>query len=678
MKQNIFLSLGILSIFLSCDPKGDQKETAFNCGHMIGYQERLSSDSIFSEGLQLLENQTNEYLDRLKEGGFTDFRSTVVTIPVVVHVVYENPTENISDAKIQSQIDALNNFFRRLNTDVSTVPAPFTSFSADILIEFELAKRDPNCLPTTGITRTPTTVTTFPYNPLASTAQSRNPVKFTTSGGANGWPPDQYLNIWVCDLGSVLIGYAAFPSDLASRPSEDGVVMHYQGFGTIPPVFSGLDLGRVCGHEVGHWLNLRHIWGDDCSSGSQCAGTDFVDDTPNQECSNSTCPPFPKTDACSPTSPGVMFMNQMDYTNDACRRMFTIGQSDRMAATLFTIRNSLLGSQGAIPPPLVTTDLWMKDTDDDLGNEPNNESSIFYLSDDIWVRNANNGLTNQESQNALGGGTNYVYVRVRNRGCSATAAGATLKLYWAKASSGLSWPAPWDGTITLSGALMGNPFVTQTIPSIPSNSSSIFTFTWTGTPDPSDYAVLGSDLNHFCLLARIEESGGMAVTEVVGDLFNNVKNNNNIVWKNIAIDDTDGTGFVSALVSNYDTEKKLYKITIDGRITNQNLFGLKGSPPGELFAKFDNKLSELIESNRVKIKGLEKTNDGHYILRDHFAEITGLSVLTKGYHIVSLQFVPNPDFIFKRFAYDVLVNQSDENSGNLVGGQLFRFKSNSH
>jgi len=366
----------------------------------------------------------------------------------------------------------------------------------------------------------------------------------------------------------------------------------------------------------------------------------------------------------------------MDYTNDSCRRMFSLGQSDRMAATLFTVRNSLLGSQGAIPPPTVTADLWMKDTDDDLGNGPNNESTLFYLSDDIWVRNGNDGLINQESQNALGGGTNYVYVRVRNRGCSPTAAGATLRLYWAKASSGLSWPAPWDGTVTLSGALMGNdlPFVAQTIPSIPSNSASIFTFTWTGTPDPSDYAALGTDLNHFCLLARIEESGGMAIPEVVGDLWNNVKNNNNIAWKNMAIDDTDGSGFVNALVSNYDKGKKLYKITIDGRINNQNLFGVKGAPPGALFAKFDNKLRELIESNTVKVKGLEKTDEGHYVLREQFAEITGLSVVPKGFHIVSLQFAPNQDFIFKRYAYEVIVNQADENSGKLIGGQMFRFK----
>lgn len=672
MKQRKLLALGLLAILLSCDPVGDQKETAFDCGQMIGFEERLASDPVFREGLQRLENQTNEYLNKLKEGGFTDFRSTVVTIPVVVHVVYENATENISDAKIQSQIDALNNFFRRLNADVSTVPAPFSGLTADAMIEFALAQRDPNCSPTTGITRTATTVTTFPYDPNGSTAQARNPVKFNASGGHDSWPPDQYLNIWVCDLGTSLIGYASFPSELATRPSEDGVVMNYQGFGTIPPVFAGLDLGRVCGHEVGHWLNLRHIWGDE----PLCVGTDYVADTPDQGPNNTGCPTFPKTDACSSVSPGVMFMNNMDYTNDACRRMFSLGQSDRMAATLFTVRNSLLGSQGAIPPPTVTVDLWMKDTDDDLGNEPNNESTLFYLSDDIWVRNNNDGLTNQESQNALGGGTNYVYVRVRNRGCSPSASGSTLRLYWAKASSGLSWPTPWDGTVSLGGALMGNdaPFVAQTIPSIPSNSSSIFTFIWTGTPDPSDYAALGTDLNHFCLLARIEESGGMAIPEVVGDLWNNVKNNNNIAWKNMAIDDTDGAGFVSALVSNYEKEKKSYKITIDGRVNNQNLFRVRDATPGALFVTFDNKLRELIESNAVKVNGLQKTKEGHYLVQEQVAQITGLSIEPKGYHIVSLQFVPNQDFIFKRYAYEVIVNQSDGNSGNLIGGQMFRFK----
>lgn len=643
------------------------------CGQMIDFEKRLQTDPVFKAGLERLEAQTREYLNRLKETNFADFRSTVVTIPVVVHVVYKNATENITDEKIQSQIDALNIFFRRMNADVSTVPAPFNSLAADVMIEFELAKRDPNCLLTTGITRTPTTVPSFTNSPTATTAQARNAVKFNTSGGQNGWPSDKYLNLWSCDLAGGLIGYAAFPSDMVPRPTEDGVVMDFMSFGTIAPVNEGLDLGRVCGHEVGHWLNLRHIWADE----SLCAGTDFVDDTPNQGPKNTECHSFPHTDACSPSSPGVMFMNQMDYTLDACRRLFTLGQSDRMAATLFTVRSSLLSSQGAIPPPASSmADLWMKDTDEDLGNESNNQSSTFYISDDIWVRNNNDGLINQESQSAKGGTTNYVYVRVRNRGCQPSV-GATLKLYWAKASTGLGWPTPWDGTVFLTGTIkMGDPFTFQSIGSIPGNGFQIFVFTWSNTPDPSDYVSLGSDLGHFCLLARIEESSGLSFPEVVDDLWGNVKNNNNIVWKNIGIDDIDGSGFSTTLVSNYTKQNANLKITIDGLKYNKVADAISKGP-GMLYVKLDKKLQILIESNKAKMSGLEKTSTpGLYLLPKGIATIVGVSAGPGEHFVLQLKLVPTKEYKYKRYVYLAEVNQYDERTGKLIGGQLFKLKHN--
>lgn len=676
-KLNALYFLIILVIAVSCEPKPNTENVTFECGHMKDYENRLKADQTFKDGIAKLEMQTQDYINNLEETNYSDFRTTVVTIPVVVHVVYKNATENISAAKVQSQIDALNNFYRRMNADVSTVPVPFNSLAADVMIQFELASRDPNCLPTDGITRTSTTNTNFDNVPLAATPQTRNAVKFNASGGADGWPSDQYLNLWSCDLAGSLIGYAAFPSDMATRPAEDGVVMDFMAFGTVAPVFSNLNLGRVCGHEVGHWLNLNHTWGDDCPTSSQCAGTDFINDTPNQECNNSGVPVFPVTDACTSSAPGVMFMNQMDYTDDAVRRLFTIDQSDRMAATLFTVRNSLLSSQGALAPPSSSTaDLWIKDTDDDLGNEPNNESTIFYRSDDIWTRNINDGLTNQESQNPLGGGTNYVYVRVRNRGCQPSVAGATLNLYWAKASSGLSWPQPWDGSATVPGSsstYMGNPFTSQSIASIPGNGFNIFVFTWSNTPDPSDYSSLGPDLEHFCLLARIEESSGMTFPEVVGDLGGNVKNNNNIAWKNIAINDTDGASFTSTLLSNYTNNAKPYKIVIDAKKLNKEFDRLKFQP-GKLFVKFDQKLTELIENQSVAVQGLEKTDDELYLIANRFAVIKGLKIDATNHHVVQLKFVPDKEFVYRRYVYEVDLTQVDEEKGIVVGGQIFKFK----
>jgi hypothetical protein len=153
-----------------------------------------------------------------------------------------------------------------------------------------------------------------------------------------------------------------------------------------------------------------------------------------------------------------MFMNYMDYSDDDCMNMFTAGQVVRMDGALLTTRASLLASEGLVPPAAsAAPDLWMQDVSDDVGEEPDPSSQPMYISNDIWVRLSNDGVLNEDHQNPEyrppGSASNYVYVRVRNRGCSGTQSG-TLKLYWAKASTGLSWPAPFDGTVS-TPALMG-------------------------------------------------------------------------------------------------------------------------------------------------------------------------------------------------------------------------------
>ncbi|MBK7446482.1 MAG: T9SS type A sorting domain-containing protein [Ignavibacteria bacterium] len=300
-----------------------------NCSTMEVFDRLKSEDSGYEMRLNEIENQIQDYIKSNRQSDFA-----VINIPVVVHVVYKTSAQNISTAQIQSQINILNQDYRKLNSDVSGVPTAFQSSVADCQINFCLASRDPNGAATTGITRTATTKTSFSTNDY---------VKYTSRGGKNAWPRDKYLNIWVCNLGGGVLGYAQFPGGAAAT---DGVVIGYKYLGNTGAAVYPFNKGRTATHEVGHWLNLRHIWGDD---GTSCSGSDLVTDTPNQADENYGCPSFP-TISCSNGPNGEMYMNYMDYTDDRCMFMFTNGQSGRMSAVLSGTRASLLTSNGCTAP----------------------------------------------------------------------------------------------------------------------------------------------------------------------------------------------------------------------------------------------------------------------------------------------------------------------------------------
>jgi hypothetical protein len=295
------------------------------------YQRMLTADPQFNLNRASIENFTSKYIS----SNAVQPR-TVITIPVVVHVVWRTSAQNISDAQIQSQLAVLNQDFRRQNADATNTPAPFAPLAADAEVEFCLAARDPNGQATNGIVRRQTTVTSFSDN---------DAVKFYNQGGSNAWDATKYLNIWVCNLGGGILGYAQFPG---GSTSTDGVVITNTAFGTQGSAQAPFNKGRTTTHEVGHWLNLYHIWGDD---GSSCSGSDNVSDTPNQGDENYGCPSFP-TLSCSNGPNGDMFMNYMDYTDDACMNIFTFGQKTRMSAIFANggARNGLLSSLGCVPP----------------------------------------------------------------------------------------------------------------------------------------------------------------------------------------------------------------------------------------------------------------------------------------------------------------------------------------
>ncbi len=264
-------------------------------------------------------------------------QNVVYTIPVVVHVVYNSPSQNPTDAQIQAMIDAVNKDLRRLNSDTSNTPSVWKSIAADFQIELCLAQQDPLGNPTTGIERRQTSVTSFSTN---------DDIKFFSTGGLDAWDPTRYFNIWIGPLSGGLLGYAEFPSGTVITPSHTtyGVVINECTVtGTCPP----FDLYRTLTHEIGHCLNLYHIWGDDFGT---CSGSDQCGDTPNQADATYGCPTFPVTDACSPTYPGIMFMNYMDYSDDACMNMFTQDQKARALAVVTNFLSPLLSSNACQPP----------------------------------------------------------------------------------------------------------------------------------------------------------------------------------------------------------------------------------------------------------------------------------------------------------------------------------------
>jgi hypothetical protein len=275
--------------------------------HMI----LLERNPSFRAAQQRLEGA----ISRRRSLGLDLARAKVVGIKTVVNIVYKTDEQNISDAQIKSQFKAMNKDFRATNPDRNGTPQPWKGLIADSRIYFKLTK----------VTRTKTSKTGFSYD---------DGVKKASTGGIAPYEPKTHLNVWVCALTGGLLGYAQFPG---GPPSTDGVVINYLAFGTSGTAQAPFHKGRTVTHEIGHYLNLRHIWGDT----PDCSGSDMVADTPNCEGPNFGEPAFPKV-SCNNGPNGDMFMNYMDYTDDLGMFMFTSEQVLRMRTALETTRSGML------------------------------------------------------------------------------------------------------------------------------------------------------------------------------------------------------------------------------------------------------------------------------------------------------------------------------------------------
>jgi hypothetical protein len=238
----------------------------------------------------------------------------LVKVPVVVNVVFRGEEQNVSLTQIRSQISVLNRDFAKRNKDRTQVPEAWRGLAADSRIRFKLAK----------VTRTATTRASF---------STDDGVKFAADGGVAPFMPEKHLNLWVCALANGILGYAQFPGGPAET---DGVVVDYRALGTIGTAEAPFDLGRTATHEVGHYFNLRHIWADT----EDCSGSDFVADTPNAAGPNYGAPKFPSV-SCGNGPHGDMFMNYMDYVDDAAMFLFTAQQAMRMRTALEEARPGL-------------------------------------------------------------------------------------------------------------------------------------------------------------------------------------------------------------------------------------------------------------------------------------------------------------------------------------------------
>ena len=272
------------------------------CASQEVLQQQLKDDPTLAARMEAIEEFTGRY--QQNPSAYRLLTNGMIEIPVVVNVVYKTAAQNISAAQIQTQIAVLNRDFAATNTDISSVPVTFQPVqSGDVGVRFVLDT----------VIRVLTKKTSFTTN---------DGVKKASGGGVGPTSPSTKMNIWSCNLSNGVLGYAQFPG---GNLATDGIVLLYSAFG-VTTTGAPYNKGRTATHEVGHWLNLRHIWGD-----AQC-GNDFVADTPLHTGANFGCPASGARSTCSGT-PIMMTMNYMDYTDDLCMYMFSANQKTRMNAT---------------------------------------------------------------------------------------------------------------------------------------------------------------------------------------------------------------------------------------------------------------------------------------------------------------------------------------------------------
>ncbi len=471
-----------------------------------------------------------------------------LVIPVVVHVAIDDSRKKcVPERLVFSQIDALNRDFgavvdetylKDVICDHAVVAGcAHATSAAPPCIRFQLARRKPDGQATNGIVLVPTTP-----NDCDVLAPAE-----VTSLTADAWPTDRYLNIWVVDIrpdmGTAGRSALGEVQGIGSHPAAsfpfDGLIVDYRAFGDytmcdgyescdspvlmldpgLEPPFCERELGRTSTHELGHWMNLLHPWGEKVGFCDSLG--DLVDDTPPQAASNGLC--TMGLDSCPVDGIPDMCNNFMDYPADALRVFFTAGQVERMRNMLFANRFAMLTGTGCIEP-IAGADTWVADTWADTGSEPSLGDEPPWGSPDLWMRRTADGTELPHHQSPLPGAPPHsVYVRLRNRGLSASPA-VSVSVFWSEASlQPPQAPGPGSGPV---GGLVGS----REVASVPAGSTQILRFDWS----PQDPAASGAATRHVGLLARVATGSPPAVgiESSVVDPLAAVLDDNDLGWRN--------------------------------------------------------------------------------------------------------------------------------------------------
>ncbi len=290
----------------------------------------------YAEGLEEMNLLANRFESGLAALGTRDLKKII--IPVVVHVIYREESDNISMEQIYSQIDVLNRDFNWQQADKAKIPEVWRNLGAESGFEFRLVEKDPDGNFTNGVTRRQTEI-----EDIANVDNVGSEILYykAANGGTDPWFQAHYLNVWVCEIGDRTLGYTYLPSANNLEPN-DGIVIEARAFGTTGTATAPYNGGRTLVHEMGHYFGLRHLWGAEEGS---CTNTDYMSDTPWQREANFKCSNYPSI-SCPAEPEGDLFMNFMDYADDTCSLFFTKNQIEYMQLVLRTSKVTLIHSEG--------------------------------------------------------------------------------------------------------------------------------------------------------------------------------------------------------------------------------------------------------------------------------------------------------------------------------------------